>query len=120
MMEKKYGGYCSLAVGFLFLLVSIAIFIQPTAFGRSYAIPLLILSFVFIAIGLTFIALERRPQKEKKVKDDSKQYKQTFPYFCDNCKKFSHTLLEYCENCGTMGQIRMAKEEDYIKYFKKG
>jgi len=118
MFERKYGGYCFLVVGFLFLLGSIAMIIQPSIIAKIYRIPLLILSLVFMIIGLILLIIRGRPEKEKKVKDKSRQYLQTFPYFCDNCKKFSYTLLERCENCGVKGQIRKANDEDYKKYVK--
>ncbi|MFW9878025.1 MAG: hypothetical protein ACFFG0_33505 [Candidatus Thorarchaeota archaeon] len=120
MLEKKYGGYCFLLVGFLFLLGSTAMLLQPTPMGGIYSMPLLILSVVLIISGIILLILRRKPEKEKRRKDKSRQYLQTFPYFCENCKKFTHTILEYCEYCGVKGQIRNSNDEDYRKYVKNG
>ncbi|UCC19508.1 MAG: hypothetical protein JSV62_15630 [Promethearchaeota archaeon] len=118
MLEKKYGGHCFFLIGFILLLGSVAMFLQPTSSGKLNSIPLLILSFVLMIIGFILLIIRRRPEKEKKKKDKNRQYLQTFPYFCDNCKKFTHTFLEYCENCGVKGQIRKSTDDDYKKFVK--
>ncbi|MFX0023108.1 MAG: hypothetical protein ACFE9S_12345 [Candidatus Hermodarchaeota archaeon] len=43
---------------------------------------------------------------------DSKLFKKTFPYICNNCNEFAHTLHAFCDKCGEKA-LRRAVNKDY-------
>ncbi|HEA70619.1 MAG TPA: hypothetical protein ENH98_01700 [archaeon] len=44
---------------------------------------------------------------------DTKLFKKTYPFICNDCGEFSHTKHEYCDKCGKEDSLRKARKIDY-------